>query len=30
VFEQALQQLEGMPRAEAPDLRRALEAWLSR
>jgi len=30
VFQQALQQLEGMPRAEAPDLRRALEAWLSR
>lgn len=30
VFQQALQQLEGMPRAEAPALRRALEAWLSR
>lgn len=30
VFEQALQQLEGMPPAEAPALRRALEAWLFR
>ena len=30
VFQNALQQLEGMPRAEAPDLRSALEAWLSR
>ncbi len=30
VFKQALQQLEGMPAAEAPALRRALEAWLSR
>lgn len=30
VFEQALQQLESMPRTEAAALRRALEAWLSR
>ena len=30
VFQHALQQLESMPRAEAPDLRSALEAWLSR
>jgi hypothetical protein len=30
VFKQALQQLEGMPPTEAPALRRALEAWLSR
>lgn len=30
VFKQALQQLEGMPGAEAPALRRALEAWLAR
>lgn len=30
VFQQALQQLESMPRTEAPALRRALEAWLSR
>ncbi len=30
VFKQSLQQLEGMPRAEAPALRRALEAWLAR
>jgi hypothetical protein len=30
VFQQALQQLESMPGTEAPALRRALEAWLSR
>jgi len=30
VFKQALQQLESMPRTEAPALRQALEAWLSR
>ncbi len=30
VFKQSLQQLEGIPRAEAPALRRALEAWLAR